>query len=513
MVRIFKASLLEKTRTSTFVMLLVAILFIVVVCTPQYNSTIQVLAIDPSIFKQATNSSWLSMSAALIFGIFQLTFGYVFIKNSISMDSFYGVSQLLSTIPFHRLRYVYGKYLANFTILLFFWLTTMFATLGMQAIRFPGKEPSISQFMSPFLVLLPGMAFIAFFAIVSDVIPIFQKSIGTTLGILFLVFLYVVGLNSTSKWLKVFDVSGTSYLTETIARSVNHSANGKALNDLMIFANMKNQTKMGKRDLIILPVNIDKTDLVLMLSEIALVLVFLTLIAYLLKRRSPLLSFKLMKISNTTRTTKITSKSNFMTRKNTNFIPVTPKKFNYFKQILLEINLIKRSTTRIVQILLFVVWLVNWISPISIEKKLIPMTFLLLTQPFAQLGNTGHLNELFSWLRTLPNGQNHKLNSETIAGLITAFVMTLPMTFKMPEIALLLLCFETATVLLFQLQGLFLNQNQLITLITILFWFIYLNGITILFPVGDSKSLSIAIFYALLAAILWIAIHKYSKNA
>lgn len=120
-------------------MLVIAVLFISVICMPQHHVSIQVLAIDPGTFKQDDNPSWIPMGAALILGLFQPIFGYAFIKNAIGMDQIYGVHQLINTMDFHSFRYAWGKFAANFTILLAFWITTVIGTFGMLLSRFPGK--------------------------------------------------------------------------------------------------------------------------------------------------------------------------------------------------------------------------------------------------------------------------------------------------------------------------------------------------------------------------------------
>lgn len=67
----------------------------------------------------------------------------------------------MRSVNFPRLSYCLGKSLSNFFLLLVVWAVVMIGTLGMVVFRFPGETISIGQFLTPFLVLLPGLVLIA----------------------------------------------------------------------------------------------------------------------------------------------------------------------------------------------------------------------------------------------------------------------------------------------------------------------------------------------------------------
>lgn len=517
MIRVFKASLFERTRSKSFWMLVIAVLFISVICTPQHHASIQVLAIDPGTFKQDDNPSWIPMGAALILGLFQPIFGYAFIKNAIGMDQIYGVYQLINTMDFHSFRYAWGKFAANFTILLAFWITTVIGTFGMLLIRFPGKWLPVWQFAGPFLVLLPGMAFIAVFSMVIDSFPALQKSAGTVLGTFGLLILYAFSFIRQATWLRLFDVSGTSYLGKTISQSVATAADGKTLKSLMIFANMNDQAHIGTKELLILPIKLKEIDLLFMLGELVLIGLMVILVAGLVKRRKGFADSRLMRDlrarSNTSPEVVVpTRESNQF-----NFVPIKTSHFNYMHHIGLEINRVRKSVSKKVQFFIVVVWIISWLVSVLAERNMmVPLIFLLSLPLLSELGVASQSNHLFNWLKTIPKGQRHQINAESVAGILVLIGLTIPIFVKLPEDSLLLIAFEMVIVLLAQLLGLLTKNSRLLTVLAALFWFVYLNGMTAILPIGKPGAFFMTTFYGGSAIVLWfclqgVVLKKFEK--
>lgn len=128
MIRIMKADLFQRIRIPSFFVTVAMLLFLSVISTPRAKGVIQVLSIDPTVYRQADNPSWLPSSAALILGLILPIIGFLFIRNSLSLDRETGVADLFMTTRFHRFRYVFGKFTANCLLLVSLWLTVVIGT-------------------------------------------------------------------------------------------------------------------------------------------------------------------------------------------------------------------------------------------------------------------------------------------------------------------------------------------------------------------------------------------------
>ena len=160
------------------------LLFLSVISTPRAKGVIQVLSIDPTVYRQADNPSWLPSAAALILGLILPIIGFLFIRNSLSLDRETGVADLFMTTSFHRFRYVFGKFTANCLLLVSLWLTVVIGTF---LCRFCASQDngSLCTSFKPFLVLVTWY-FITFgTSSISGYFTIFTRNIRTIAMIFF----------------------------------------------------------------------------------------------------------------------------------------------------------------------------------------------------------------------------------------------------------------------------------------------------------------------------------------
>lgn len=68
--RIILAAFKQRQRRPGFYFAMVALLLLPIFFTPQSQSSFRVMLIEPKVFKQADNPSWLPIASAIIFGFF-----------------------------------------------------------------------------------------------------------------------------------------------------------------------------------------------------------------------------------------------------------------------------------------------------------------------------------------------------------------------------------------------------------------------------------------------------------
>ena len=108
----------------------------------------------------------------------------------------------------------------------------------MSILRFPGQWLSMYQFLSPFLVLLPGILLLSALALLADTLPFLRGTFGTIAMIFFLLILYVLeAMRNKQEGLNLFNLSGTNYILDAIKQA--GIVAGKPINGLQVLSSGK----------------------------------------------------------------------------------------------------------------------------------------------------------------------------------------------------------------------------------------------------------------------------------
>ncbi len=179
------------------------------------------LVIEPSRFLQGSDPSWIPMSSAMCGGMLLCILGFVYVKNAVQSDRDIGIFHLVQVSPLKRISYLFGKFLSNVLLLLLFLCVIMAASLVTMMIRFPGRFLSPYAFFSPFLGVIPGLFFVAAFAILTDCAPVFRKSTGLSTAVFFGLFTMVLFLGSMNinpyRLTSIYDFSGYLWMHDSIS--------------------------------------------------------------------------------------------------------------------------------------------------------------------------------------------------------------------------------------------------------------------------------------------------------
>ena len=151
---------------------------------------IHVMNIEPSVFIQGGNPTWIPISSALILTIFLPLIGFVYIRDLINIDRSTGMMDILLASGVGRFQYVFGKIIAGFILLLLLLGIVMYGSLITILITFRGEPFSIWTFISPFLTLVPGLLFVSAFSLILETASIFGRINSNALAIFLFVYFF-----------------------------------------------------------------------------------------------------------------------------------------------------------------------------------------------------------------------------------------------------------------------------------------------------------------------------------
>ncbi|GAF40362.1 hypothetical protein JCM14202_2258 [Agrilactobacillus composti DSM 18527 = JCM 14202] len=185
------------------------------------------------------------------------------------------------------------------------------------------------------------------------------------------------------------------------------------------------------------------------------------------------------------------------------YIPQTlATKFNYgvlFKQ---QCYFLLKSASPIAVVGLLIAWVVAFIVPATVAMPyLLPLVFLMGLTIFVNLGSVIRTPGMEDWLATIFKAQSHIRIITSICGCLFAIILVLPFVSKQPQTAGVLVVFGIVVALFSQLTNTWTKNPRLLTVSSILFWFIYVNGVTVLLPVDQANNIA-SLIYGLLALML-----------
>lgn len=232
-----KADFLERIRKFSFFAFAAILIFAVFWFVPK-PSGVTSMVIEPTRLLQASDPSWIPMSSAMCGGMLLCILGFAYIKNTVQQDCHAGIFYWIQTSPLKRSTYVLGKFVSNLFLLLLLLGFLMAASFFMMVLHFPGQFIPLYDFFSPFLCLVPGLFFVAAFAVVTDCAPVLRKSSSLSIAI-FLCFSIMI-LTFESLWrinshlLSIFDFSGFLWMRDSISNTV-LAATGHPVTQINLF--------------------------------------------------------------------------------------------------------------------------------------------------------------------------------------------------------------------------------------------------------------------------------------
>ncbi|WP_261806948.1 hypothetical protein [Lapidilactobacillus luobeiensis] len=426
MIRILRSDFLERSKRPSFLGGVILTLFLAVIGTPQAHSAIAILLLDPNIYRQADNPTWLPISAALMTGFFLPIFGFVLVKNSLETDRQTGVFDIMRSVTFPRLSYCFGKFLSNFLLLLVIWTVVMLGTLGMVVVRFPGETISLGQFLSPFLVLLPGLVLIAAVALFCEAFPLTRGNFGNVI-VTFCILMFNAASSDQVIWSKILNPSGSSYLYHTLNQA-SLNTTGHVLKVLQIIGS-HGSAHSGQQSLIIPAVRLDTGDFVAMLLQLGLALGFVLSAAALIFQKWHLRSnHPATSMGNPGQIDEddLTEQpASLMSQ------PVSERRFSVISLLKSTIWLLLTELTNWNKGLIVIIWTATIFTPAKVAQQvLLPLIVLLALPLLCALGSRCQSSGVYDWAQTVPSGRRRQRLVELLAGVSLFWLLVLPVALK-----------------------------------------------------------------------------------
>lgn len=221
--QVLKADLLERTRRFSFLALCTVGVFLAFFSVPDVKAPFVSIAIEPEIFKQGSNPSWIPMAVSLCGGLLFPFIGLSYIKNNISSDRKTGLLYLMESMNMKRSSYIIGKFLSNVLLLSFMWILVAVSAGIMVLLRFPNQSIDLYAFITPFFSMVPGLIFASAFAIFLESTALLGNKSGNAVGLTILFIMFLINyLNSQSQFIlfRLLDFSSYRWLMDTINHEV-----------------------------------------------------------------------------------------------------------------------------------------------------------------------------------------------------------------------------------------------------------------------------------------------------
>jgi ABC-type transport system involved in multi-copper enzyme maturation permease subunit len=465
-----------------------------------------VMSIEPSVFLQGGNPTWIPIAAALVLSIFLPLVGFSYIRDLVNIDRSTGTMDVLLSSGIGRFRYVFGKLIAGFILLLLLLGIVMCGSLITILITYHGEPISVWAFISPFLVLVPGLLFVTAFSLLLETASIFGKLHSNALAILLFVLFFLTSLTYSmnvegkSSSLIHFDFTGLLLLEKTINIAVIATI-GKPLNDMTVLGS-NHSSYIGNKQLYFtgIPQDINVFLSMFLVLGVALILTFLA--ALLLEKRPAKVSQE----------KKITFRKNVKDKSTTEaWQPVSSGSFN-------SLFLIKNELQRLLKesnLWWFIVVLMLWIGCCFLELRssrtiLLPIILGLTVLPLSRLGSKEEHSGMSELLRTIPGAPLRQALASLNGGMLLCLFLIFPVlirSFAIDPLASLVIfslavCLPSIALFL----GTFTKTERPFQLILFLFLYLAFNIPDLLLPTFGGKAIAVAVSYFTVAGISTIGI-------
>lgn len=228
---IARADFLQRIRSPLFLFTLGVCMYVAYTFVPSPDADYVTVSLGN--YRGLYNSSWVGYMMAMMCSVFLSLFGFYLVNNSVMRDFDTGLGQIIATTQVSNLKYLTGKALSNFAILLS--IVAMVAAMGTALLLIKGetKEINLLQFFLPFLwITLPALAFVSALA---TVLESFRKLSSDLVNVLyFIAFMLLLGSANSHQQgdfaLDLFGIeNGFDLLKTELSQQVDDYTGGKSI--------------------------------------------------------------------------------------------------------------------------------------------------------------------------------------------------------------------------------------------------------------------------------------------
>lgn len=492
----------ERRRRFSFWALLAISLYIAVICAPHPGSVVKIFSIEPQIYAQRDNPTWLPMGIAFVLGIFIPLLGFVYARSSISSDIAANVLSLFQSTRFPRMKYVFSKFISNLMILFSILLAMVAGTLMMIMIQFPGQGMPVWSFLSPFLALCPGLFFAAAAAVFMESAA-FLRAKGPTILVTIAFLVLVVSTSTASvpavhSFSSIMDVTGFGLLMEAV-RVAGLRTNGYKIQYVSVLST-NHYKHLGHTELVFsgIPIASGKmVDLgILLLLSVGLVIAA----GFLLEQRPVAVIEKRNRLGKN-----FQSVCPDLDRPPVSqWTPVVSARHNFVRIVGSELKRLVKSMTASWLVAGAVIWGINLFVSREMNLKLfLPLMFGWGMLPLSMLGCEEKESGVFQWLRTIEGAPLRQLAASFCGGLLLSLVMVLPVLLHFIGSAgmIALLAWAVMVPAAAMLLGSCTRSPRTFQVLFILVLYFFLNSPQHFVPLGLAASIRTACVYGAVAVV------------
>ncbi|OEH94413.1 hypothetical protein [Bacillus solimangrovi] len=202
-VYLMKNNLIKQMRSYSFLIIIGLSIFIGYACVPSSTAGYEVFYIGG--VRGVYNSAWLGGMAAMLTTLLLWLFGFYMLRSQITEDQLLKVGQIIAATPISNFRYISGKAISNFLVLVVIESIMMIAFIIMQLIRGESYQLQLWDYFAPFLfIAIPSLLVLASLTVLFDVLPVLKGVIGNIVFFCFWIFFSVISIASPSSFWDLF---------------------------------------------------------------------------------------------------------------------------------------------------------------------------------------------------------------------------------------------------------------------------------------------------------------------
>jgi len=192
LVTLIKSNLIKQTRRYQFFIIIGVSIFLGFLCVPGASAGYEIFYLGG--VRGIYNSAWLGVLGAVLPVILLWLPGFYLLRSQITEDKELKIGQMIASTPVSKSRYIYGKLITNFSVLMVLQLICVAALIVMQLIQRESTSLSIMHYVQPLIfVTVPYLLVLAALTILFDVVPFLKGVFGNIV-----IFMIWIGLSSIS---------------------------------------------------------------------------------------------------------------------------------------------------------------------------------------------------------------------------------------------------------------------------------------------------------------------------
>jgi len=507
-----RADYIGKSRDFSFLALMALCLFGAFWFVPREIDGFEIMALQPDIFIQGGNPSWIPVTSALGLAFFLPFIAFFYLRNTIAWDEEIGMSQLITSSTVGNLRYLIGKFLAGTLLLFTFAVTVIIGSFFMALWHFPGQLLSLYAFLSPYMFLLASLPLCAAIAVLFGAVRFLRGVIGSIIYVMgvFVIMVYSMELENAGIFLRTVDVTAISSLMEIISRTAYEQTGYTIYNVMFIGGYGGDGGHQPTLPLVFEGLHFNSTDFIVFgtMLLIALGIVFISAPLYGLSKLLPkkIRVRKAKKASNT--------EISVTTRVKLSYSAVSPSQKNMWARgVFTEMKLMLKGKP--------LIWFLGCLAGITLTiflemnmvfSLVLPLLMLWLVNVFSPLGNREHNHDMLKVIATINGGTLKQVVYSLVAGLLIALTAVLPFVLRMVLAGQFIGVFVVLAGVVFLpsfalFLGEFTKTNRAFEVLFILLTYAAMNGVPVAMYMGCYEALSVVqgVAYLLVGASFGVA--------